>query len=137
VARSVAVVARTSGFVLTLWFAALVIELGVLAIAIAGFDEVSQASPFGRTGTVLAAFVIVVVVLIGTIAAWRGVSGALRGVVAALVFAAAGVIAVLALFLVIAGGAPLVLAVLLAHATFSAAMIGRAVLRSTSTGVER
>lgn len=136
-AKSSAGVVRTGGFALTLLSAAVVIELGVVAIAGVGFDEVSRASPFGRPGTTVAAIIIVAVALIGAVVAWRGAVDPFRGITAALVLAAGGVLAVMALSFLIAGGTPIIFAVLLAHATFSVAMIGRAVLQSTSSGTER
>jgi choline-glycine betaine transporter len=134
VVRSSAGVTRTSGLALALLVVTAVIELLVVAFASAGFEEVSDASAFGPPGTTVAAGVIAVVALLATVVAWRGVTGVVRGITATVVFAAAGIIAVMALFFLIAGGTPIILAVLLAHAAFSVAMIGRAVLRSAPTG---
>lgn len=128
--RSATGVSRTGGFALVLLFATAAIELLVVAIATAGFDEVAEASPFGRPATIVVAAVAAGIACVGAILAWLGVSGALRTITAVLVFVAVGVIAVMVLFFVIAGGTPIILGVLLAHAAFSLAMIGRAVLRS-------
>jgi hypothetical protein len=137
VAKSATGVERASGFTLVLLFATAVIELFVVAMASAGFDEVAEASPFGRSGTIVVAAVAAGIACLGAILAWRGVSGALRGITAILVFVAVGVTAVMVLFLVIAGGTPIILGVLLAHAAFSLGMIGRAVLRSAPTRTGR
>jgi choline-glycine betaine transporter len=111
-----------------------VVELLVVALASAGFDEVSDAAAFGRPGTTVAAVVIAVVALLATVLAWRGVTGVVRGVTATVVFVVDGIVALMALIFLIAGGTPIIFAVLLAHAAFSVALIGRAVLRSAPTG---
>ena len=123
---------RASGLALTLQCATALIELMVVAIAAAGFDEVADASPLGRQGTIVAAVALCVVTLIGAGAAWRGVSGALRTTVAILVFVGVGIIALMAFFFLIAGGVPIVFAVLLTHAALSVALIGRTVLGAPS-----
>lgn len=131
--RSSAEVSRTSGFALVLLFATAVIELFAVAMASAGFDEVAKGSPFGRSGTIVVVTVVAAVACIGTILAWSGVSGLLRGLTATAVFVAVGIVAVMVLFFLIARGTPIILGVLLAHAAFSLGMIGRAVLRSAPT----
>ena len=54
---------RTSGFALVLLFVVTVVQLFGVAFASAGLDEVADASPFGRVGTVLASGLIAVVAL--------------------------------------------------------------------------
>jgi hypothetical protein len=127
--RSAAGASRTSGFALVLLVATAVIELLVVAIASAGFDEVADASPFGNSATIVVTAVAAGVTCIGAILAWQGVSGALCGITATLVFATVGIIGFMVGYFLIAGGTPIILGVLLAHAGFSLAMIGRAVLR--------
>ena len=132
--KSSAKVSRTSGFALAMFFITTVIELFAVAIASAGFDEVADASPFGRSGTIVVAAIAAGVAVIGSIVAWRGSTGALRGITATIVFIAVGVVALMVLYFVIAGGTPIILAFLLAHAAFSLGMIGRAVLQPVPAG---
>jgi hypothetical protein len=132
--RAATAVSRTSGFALVLLSTATVIELAVVAALATASDEVARAVPFGRSGTVTLCVAGAVVAVVGAIAGWRGATGGARAVTAALVFVAAGLIAVLAVFFVIGGGLTLGLAILVAHATVSVAMIGRAVLRSGAAG---
>jgi MFS-type transporter involved in bile tolerance (Atg22 family) len=117
---------------LVLLFVTALIELFVVAFASAGFDEVADASPFGHPGTTVAGLAITVIALVGALAAWRGRTGPLRTIVAVAVFTSVGVVAVMALFFVVAGGTPIILAVLLALAAVEIAMIGRAVLQTGS-----
>ena len=131
-AKSSAQAARTSGLALMLLFTTAAIELLVVAFASMGFDEVADASPFGRPGTTAAVVLIEVTALVATVVAWRGGVGAVRGVSATGTFIAVGIVAMMALFFLIAGGTPIILAILLAHAAFSIAMIGRAVLRRST-----
>jgi hypothetical protein len=81
----------------------------------------------------VAATAIAVIALVGTVVAWRGATGMAGGITATVVFGAVGITATMALYFLISGGAPVILAVLLAHTAFSVAMIGRAVLRSAPT----
>ena len=120
---------RTGGFALGLMFATAVIELFAVAFASAGFEEVAAASPFGHPGTAIVAVLIAVVALAGVLVAMRDGTGTLRLITAIAVFSAAGVAALMAFFFVIAGGTPIILAVLLAHVAISVGMIGRAVLQ--------
>ncbi|MCY1144064.1 hypothetical protein OWR29_39225 [Actinoplanes sp. Pm04-4] len=121
---------RISGFAVALLLVTALIELFVVALASAGFDEVAQASPFGRPGTATVAAAVAVVAAAGAFVAWRGASTAVRVSVVTAVFAAVGVVALMALFFVVAGGSPIILAVLLALTAVSVAMIGRAVLQA-------
>ncbi len=121
---------RTSGFALALLFATGLIELIVVGFAGMGFDEVADASPFGRTGTVIAVAVIAVVSLAGVVVALRGAHATARMVTAVVLFVAVGVVAVMALFFLIAGGAPIIFAILLVLTAVSIGMIGRAVLQA-------
>lgn len=120
---------RTNGFALGLLLTTALIELLVVAFASAGFDEVADASPFGRPGTAVVSAAIAVVALVGVAFAWRGGAGTPRLITAVLVFIAVGIVALMALFFIIAGGPPIILAVLLALTAVSIAMIGRAVLQ--------
>jgi hypothetical protein len=119
---------RTSGFALALLFVTAVIELFVVAFASAGFDEVADASPFGRPGTAIVAVVVAVVALIGTVVAWRGAAPAIRTVTAILVSVGVGIVALMAFFFVVAGGTPIIFAILLALTAISMGMIGRALM---------
>lgn len=130
--RSSTGAARTSGLALALLCTTAVIELLALGIAATGFDEVADASPFGERGTVAAALILAVTALVGAVCAWREVSGALRIAVVVLVFAGVGILALMTFFFLIAGGASIIFAVLMAHATFSLALIGRAVLQAAA-----
>lgn len=123
---------RTSGFALVLLFVVALIQLVGVAIASAGFDEVADASPFGRPGTAAACAVIAVVALIGVVVAWRAVAGTVRVVTAVAVFIAAGIVALLAVYFVVAGEPTIIMAIVLALAALMIAMIGRAVLQTPS-----
>ncbi|MET0415227.1 MAG: hypothetical protein ABW022_04295 [Actinoplanes sp.] len=126
-----------SGFALGLLVAIAAIQLFVVAFASAGFDEVADASPFGRPGTALVATAIAAVALIGGVVAWRGASGPIRTITAVAVFAAVGVAALMAFALLVAGGPAIIMAILLVLAAFSIAMIGRAVLQPPPSGTGR
>jgi len=132
--RSATGTPRTSGFTLTLLIVTAVIPLAGVALANLMFDEVSQASPFGQLGTLVAVFVIMVVAIVGTVVAWRGADGAARGITATGLFCAAGITTVLSVFFLVAGGIAIGFACALFPATVSFAMIGQAVLRSRSSG---
>jgi len=132
--RSSANVSRTSGFNLVLLCTAVVIELSVVVALAMASDEVAEAAPFGRSGTVVLSVAGAVIAVVGAVVGWRGAGGAVRNVTAALVLVAVVIIAVMVMFFVIGGGVTIGLAVLLAHATFSVAMIGRAVLQSAPPG---
>jgi hypothetical protein len=134
VVRSVTEVKRTDGFVLVLWCLAAVIELGGLALASVVLNEVADASPFGSPATAVVAVAGVVIACVGGIVSWRGAGGVLRRVTATMVFAVVGLTGLMVVFFVLAGGPSITMAVVLAHAMFSVAMIGRAVLRSAPTG---
>jgi hypothetical protein len=134
IVKSSAKVSRTSGFTLVLLCTATLIELAVVALLALASDDVADASPFGRSGTVVVGVAGGVIAVVGAVVGWRGAVGAVRVVAAALLFVAVGIIAVMVMFFVIAGGVTIGLAVLLAHATFSVAMIGRAVLQSAPVG---
>jgi hypothetical protein len=96
-----------------------------------GFDEVAREAIYGSPGTEVVLAAVLVVVVVSTVLAWRGVRGVARTVAAAALFVSAGLTA--ALFLgFLTGGAYIILAVLLAHSTVSIALIGRAVLRSAT-----
>lgn len=130
--KPASVTSRTSGFALGLLVVTAVIQLSVVAVASAGFDEVAGASPFGRPGTAVAAGVIAVVTLVGAVVAWRGGVGAVRAITAIVVFIAVGIIAMMALSFLVAGGITIGFALLLVLTAVSMAMIGRAVLQSPS-----
>lgn len=127
--RSTTKAPRTSGFNLVLLCTASVIELLVVATLAVVSDEVADAAPFGRVGAVVLGAVGAVIAIVGAVVGWRGAGGAVRAVTATLVFVTVGLIAMMTWFFVIAGGVTIGVAVLLAHATFSVTMIGRAVLR--------
>ena len=129
-------VSRTSGFALVLLFVVALIQLVGVAIASAGFDEVADASPFGRPGTTVACVVIAVVALIGVAVAWRAATWRTRVITAISVFLAAGITALMALYLMLAGGPTFIFAILLVLAAIMIGMIGRAVLQPPS-GPER
>jgi hypothetical protein len=123
---------RTSGFALVLLFVVALIQLVGVAIASAGFDEVADASPFGRPGTAVACAVIAVVAFIGVVVAWRAVAGTVRVVTAAVVYVAVGVLALMALYFVIAGQSTIIMAIVVVLAALMVGMIGRAVLQTPS-----
>lgn len=127
-------VSRTSGFNLFLLSTAAVVELLLVAALAVVSDEIADAAPFGRVGTVVLGVVGAVIAVVGAVMGQRGSGGAVRAITATLVFVAVGLIAVMVVFFVVGGGVTIGLAVLLAHATFSVAMIGRAVLQSPPTG---
>ncbi|MEV0902377.1 hypothetical protein [Actinoplanes sp. NPDC049802] len=121
---------RMSGFALTLNALFAVIEFGVVAMAAAGFEEVADAAPFGRTGTIALCGVSAVITCAGAVLAWRGVSGPVGALTGILLAASIGLTALLALSLVTAGGAMIILVVPLAHAVFSMATIVWAIRRA-------
>lgn len=121
---------RTSGFALVLLFAISLVQLAGVAVASAGFDEVADASPFGRPGTAVACAVIAVVALVGVVVAWRATAGTARMVTAIAVFIAVGIVALMAFYFVIAGGSTVIMAIVLALAALLIGLIGRAVLQS-------
>ena len=129
-------VSRTSGFALVLLFVVALIQLVGVAIASAGSDEVADASPFGRPGTAVACAVIAVVALIGVTVAWRPGTRGARVITAISVFVAVGIVALMALYFMLAGGPTFIFAILLILAAIMIGMIGRAVLQSPS-GPER
>jgi len=132
--RSSAGVSRTSGFALALFCTTAVVEMLAVAVAGAWFDDVADASPFGRAGTIVVAAIASGIACVGTILAWRGSSGALRGITATLVFVVVGIVLLMVLYFLIAGGTPIILALWLAHAAFSLGMIGRVALQPAPTG---
>src|SRR5690349_312803 len=104
-----------------------VIEPVVTGVAATGFEEIADASPLGAHGTFAVGGAAAVVSVVGAIFALRGVDGLLRSCVAVLLGVFAGIIAVVAFILLLAGGMPILFAILLLHATFSIGMIARAV----------
>lgn len=125
------------GLALFLFTVPAVLEPGVTALATLGFPEVAEASPFGCAGTVAVCLAAAGLAVAGAVLALRGVGGALRSTLAVLLGAAAGLVAVMAFYFLFAGSVVLVFAMLLIHATFSLAMIARAVARSTPTSTSR
>ncbi|MFI7543796.1 hypothetical protein [Actinoplanes sp. NPDC049599] len=121
---------RTSGFALLLLWVITVVELVVVAFASAGFDEVADASPFGWPGTAVVTAVIAVVASGGAVVAWRGAGAAVRNVAAVVVFIAVGIVGLMALSLMVAGGTAAGFAILLVLTAVTIGMIGRAVLQS-------
>ncbi|MBG0569111.1 hypothetical protein [Actinoplanes aureus] len=129
--------ARASGFVLSLWCAIVVIELIVTAFAATGFDEVADASPFGRAGTIVVSLAIAAVACVGAVCAWRGAPGPLRVLVAVLLFLGTGLLVLIALFFVIAADVTVILGFLLVPAAVFVGLIGAAVSRSMPSRVGR
>ncbi|WP_203814835.1 hypothetical protein [Paractinoplanes ferrugineus] len=72
---------------------------------------------------------LAVVTLAGAVAAQIGTSGTVRVIVAVVVSAGAGVIALMALFFLTGGSTTIIFAFLLAHAALFVALIARAALR--------
>lgn len=132
--RSATGTSRASGFTLALLIVTAVIPLAGVALASLMFDEVSQASPFGQLGTLVAAFVIMAVAIVGTVVAWRGADGVARKIAATGLFCVAGITTVMAVFFLVAGGITIGFACALFPATVSVTLIGQAVLRSGSSG---
>lgn len=120
----------TSGFALVLLWVITVIELVAVAFASAGFDEITDASPFGWPGTAIVAAVIAVVASGGAVVAWRGAAPAVRTFAAVAAFIAVGIVVLMALSFVAAGGTATGFAILLVLAAVMLGMIGRAVLQS-------
>jgi hypothetical protein len=116
--------------VLVLLAVTTLIELFVVAFATAGFEEVADASPFGRRGTLIAAGLIAAVTVAGVLVAGRSGSALLRVITAVVVFLALGIVVVMALFFLLAGGTSIILVVLLGHTAVSIGLVGRAVLQS-------
>jgi magnesium-transporting ATPase (P-type) len=119
-------------FALVLQFVVALIQLVGVAVASAGFDEVADASPFGRPGTAVACVVIAVVALGGVVVAWRPAAGTARIITAISVFVAVGISAVIALYLVVAGGPTSIFAMLPFLAAIMVGLIGWAVLQPPS-----
>ncbi|MBU2664800.1 hypothetical protein KOI35_14960 [Actinoplanes bogorensis] len=123
---------RTDGFSLVIILLTLLIMLFGLVIGALWFDEVADASPFGRAGTVVVAVVMAVIAVASTIVAARGMVAA-RRVASVACFAAAVVALVLALFILLSGGIAISLGFLLGYATLAFGLIGNAVLRNTTS----
>jgi hypothetical protein len=123
---------RTSRTALLLWFFPPLFELPVVLMLSAGFDEVAREAIYGSPGTEVVMAAVLMVVIAGTVLAWRGVRGVARTIAAGALFVSAGLTAALLLGF-LTGGAYFILAVLLTHSTVSIALIGRAVLRSAAT----
>lgn len=96
-------------------------------------DEVADAAPFGRPGTAVLGIGGSMIVVAGAVLGRHGTTGTTRAFTAPLLFVVTGLIAVMVMYFAVGGAVTLVLAVLMAHATFSVAMIGRAVLQSAPT----
>ena len=129
-AKSAAGSGWSSGTALLLWLVSAGIELAIVLSAGAGFDEVADASPYGRPGTVVVIAAVLAVALVGTVLAWRAAAGAWRVPVACGLFVAAGLLLALAIGF-LAGGLPAaVLAILPLLAAVQIVLIGAAVLRS-------
>ena len=124
---------RTDSSTLFLLSASVLIELVGVLIAVAGFDEVADASPVGRAGTVLGLAVILILALAGAFVAWRGPAGRIAVVLGITLFAAAGLLTTMVVAFVLGGLTTFILAILLGHATFAVVMIGRALLRPAAT----
>jgi hypothetical protein len=117
---------------LLLWLYPPLFELPGVLVLSARLDEVAREAIYGSPGTEVVLAATVIVVVAGTLQAWRGVRGVIRTVAAAVLFVSAGLTAVLLVGFLTSGSFP-ILAVLLAHSTVSIALIGRAVLQSTTT----
>jgi multisubunit Na+/H+ antiporter MnhG subunit len=70
--------------------------------------------------------------LIGVVVAWRATAGAARVVTAGSVFIAVGIVSLMAVYFVVAGGSTFIMAVLMVLAAVMIGMIGRAVLQPPS-----
>ena len=130
-AKSAAGSGWNSGTALLLWLVSAGVELVIVLFAGAGFDEVADASPYGRAGTVVVIVAILAVALAGTVLAWRGAAGAWRVLVGCVLFVAAGLLLAMAIGFLTAGLPAAVLAVLLLLAAVQIVLIGAAVLRSS------
>ncbi|GAA3914054.1 hypothetical protein [Actinoplanes auranticolor] len=126
----VKVASGTSGFALVLLWLITVIQLVGVAVASAGFDEIADASPFGQPGTAIVAAAIAVVASGAAVVAWQGATPAVCTVAAVATFAAVGIVALMALSFVVAGGTATGFAILLVLAAVMIAMIGWAALQS-------
>lgn len=127
--RASAEASRTGGFALVMLCTTAVIELLVIGFASAGFDEVADASPFGRPGTAIVFAVFAVVTLIATVVAWRGGVGAVRVITVSVLSIAVAIVVAMAMLFVTAGGITVGFAILLLLAAISMGMIARALLQ--------
>lgn len=118
---------RARFLTLLLWSVGPLFEIGGLFMIYAGMPDVVDDVAFGRVGTQVVAGSALAVTAVGTAAAWRGVSGPARMIVATALFVAAGLTATLGIAFAFAGWLA-VFTLLMAHATLSIVMIGRALL---------
>ncbi|BCY08798.1 hypothetical protein [Actinoplanes sp. L3-i22] len=125
------------GFALVLFGLPAVVEPALVAVAATAFPEIADASPYGRTGTLVIGLLAATVSAVGVILAWRGISGTPRAATAVLLGVAAGLVGLLAFTLLLGGGMLLIFAILLIHGTFSICVIAREVLRSAPTAEGR
>jgi hypothetical protein len=116
--------------VLLLWLTAPLFELGAVLMIYAGLPDLVDDVAFGSPATPMIVGCVLVVSVVGTVLARRGVSGAVRLTGAVALFVAAGVTAALG-FAFATAGVLAVFTLLMVHTTVSIALIGRAVLRSS------
>jgi hypothetical protein len=125
--------ARASRTALLLWFFPPLFELAGVLLLCAGFEEVARVALFGSPGTEIVTVVVMVILVVGTVLAWRGVSGVVRTLVAAALFVSAGLVGALFVGFLVGGTYVVILSILMAHSAAFIALIGGAVLRSTPT----
>lgn len=114
---------------LFLWFVAPVVELGGVLLFCAAAPDLAEDTAFGNPATQLVVAGVLAVTVVGTLATWRGVSGAGRQATAAALFLAAGATVALGVSFA-TGGILALLTVLMAHSALFIALIGRAALRT-------
>jgi hypothetical protein len=118
---------------LLVWFVGPLLELGGLFVIYAGMPDLSEDAAFGTPATQILTGLALVVTVAGSALAWKGVSGTARIAVAVALFVAAGLTTTLGIAFAL-GGSLAVFALLMAHATLSIVMIGRAVLNPSTLG---
>lgn len=122
---------------LVLWLVPPLCELPVVAMLAVGFDEVARIAAFGRAGTLVVVLAALLLTVVGGVVAWRPdwPGRSVRVSVAALLFVAAGLLAVLMLGF-FSNGSYVVVGLLVAHAVVCVAMLARSVLRVAPRSVQ-
>jgi hypothetical protein len=135
VAESAAGAEQGNGFTTAVLWVTAVVALGVTAAAVLMSDEIADALPFSRGGTVATLSLIAVFTSIGSFVVGRRTGGLLlRRCLIGLLSAGFGLIALAALTLIAAGGIAVGLIFLLVPAAIEIGMICRALIKSPATG---
>lgn len=129
--------ARAGGLTLLLMCSAASILLLTGAFGAAASEEVADATPFGRTGTVVVTIGAAVVVCAAAAVAWRTAWSRTRAAVAGLSIIAAVLVATMAFFFLFADPAQVSLGLLLTCAAVLIALGGREAAQASATGEGR